>query len=249
VALSLAIAALIYLVVPDGGSRPAGEENWRRQVQVVARIYSDPVFWRVAPLVALTAGSHVAIHTLWAGPWLSDVARLGRDAVAANLALVAIGFLTGTLIMGAIADWLGRHGISLLHVMLGYIVAFMTVQLAIVLQWTSAASLLWLAFGMVGQSGILAYPWLSRYFGVGVAGRANTALNFITFSTAFVIQFVIGAIIDMWPATQAGGYAPQAYQVAFGLVLGLQAVALMWYLWKAPDQQATAAISEKGLAS
>jgi hypothetical protein len=133
--------------------------------------------------------------------------------------------------------------------MLGYIVAFMTVQLAIVLQWTSAASLLWLAFGMVGQSGILAYPWLSRYFGVGVAGRANTALNFITFSTAFVIQFVIGAIIDMWPATQAGGYAPQAYQVAFGLVLGLQAVALMWYLWKAPDQQATAAISEKGLAS
>jgi hypothetical protein len=64
-------------------------------------IYSDPVFWRVAPLVALTAGSHVAIQTLWAGPWLSDVAGMGRDAVAANLAAMAIGFLIGTLVMGA----------------------------------------------------------------------------------------------------------------------------------------------------
>jgi hypothetical protein len=72
--------------------------------------------------------------------------------------------------MGAVADWLGRRGIGLLHVMLGYIAAFLTVQLAIVLQWTSAASLLWLIFGMVGQSGILAYPWLSRYFGVGSPG-------------------------------------------------------------------------------
>jgi hypothetical protein len=107
--------------------------------------------------------------------------------------------------------------------MLGFIVAFMAVQLAIVLQWTSAASMLWLLFGMVGQSGILAYPWLSRYFGVGLAGRANTALNFLTFATAFLVQYLIGAIIDLWPTTPAGGYPPQAYQVAFGVFLGLQA--------------------------
>ena len=250
--LSLAVAALIYFAVPEQShahtGSPAGED-WRRQVEVVVRIYSDPVFWRVAPLVALTAGSQIAIQTLWAGPWLSDVAGLGRDAVAANLAAMALGFLVGTLVMGAMADWLGRRGIGLLHVMLGYNGAFMTVQLAIVLQWTSAATLLWVMFGMVGQSGILAYPWLSRYFGVGFAGRANTALNFIAFSTAFLVQYLIGAIIDLWMATPAGGYAPQAYQVALGLTLGLQVVALIWYLLKAPDQRATAAIAEKGLAS
>ena len=246
--LSFAVAGLIYFAVPERTSQPAGE-NWRRQAEVVARIYTDPVFWRVAPLVALTAGSHIAIQTLWAGPWLSDVAGFGRDAVAAHLGAMAIGFLIGTLVMGAIADWLGRRGIGLLHVMLGYIAAFMTIQIAIVLQWTSAATLLWLLFGMVGQSGILAYPWLSRYFGVGIAGRANTALNFVTFTTAFVVQYMIGAIIDLWPATPAGGYPPQAYQAGFGLFLGLQVVALIWYLMGAPDQRATAAISEKGLPS
>jgi MFS family permease len=162
---------------------------------------------------------------------------------------MAVGFLVGTLLMGAVADRLGRRGIGLLHVMLGYIAAFMAVELALVLQWTSAASLLWLMFGMVGQSGILAYPWLSRYFGVGFAGRANTALNFITFTTAFAVQYLIGAIIDLWPATPAGGYPPQAYQAAFALFLGLQLVALIWYLLRAPDQRETAATAEKGLPS
>jgi predicted MFS family arabinose efflux permease len=247
-AISFAVAALIYVVAPERGSRPASE-SWRQQAQVVVAIYTDPVFWRVAPLVALTAGSQIGIHTLWAGPWLRDVAGMGRDAVAANLGMVAAGFLVGTLVIGAVADWLGRRGIGLLHVMVGYIVAFMAVQLALVLQWTSAASILWLLFGMVGQSGILAYPWLSRYFGVGLAGRANTALNFVTFATAFVVQYVIGAIIDLWPTTPTGGYPAQAYQVAFGVFLGLQAAALIWYLWRAPDQRATASLAEKGRSS
>ena len=85
--------------------------------------------------------------------------------------------------------------------------------------------------------------------GVGLAGRANTALNFITFTTAFAVQYLIGAIIDLWPATPAGGYPPQAYQAAFALFLGLQLVALIWYLLRAPDQRETAAIAEKGLPS
>jgi len=243
-AMSLAVASLIYFAVPERPGR-AASEPWRRQIEVVIRIFSDPVFWRLAPLVALTAGSHIAIQTLWAGPWLSHVAGLGREAVAANLAAMAIGFLLGTLAMGAIADWLGRRGIGLLHVMLGYNVVFLTAQFAIMLQWTSAASLLWVIFGMVGPGGVLAFPWLSRYFGVGFAGRANTALNFILFLTAFLVQYMIGAIIDLWPATQAGAYPPQAYQASFGLFLGLQAVALVWYLLRPPHQEVTAAMAEK----
>jgi MFS family permease len=246
-AMSFAVAALIYFAVPERGDRggAAAHDGWRRQVEVVAHIFSDPVFWRVAPLVALTAGSHVAIQTLWAGPWFSDVAGLGRDAVAANLGAMAIAFLVGTLAMGFIADWLGRRGIGLLHVMLVFIGAFFVAQIGIVLQWTSASTLLWLIFGMVGQSGVLAYPWLSRYFGIGLAGRANTALNFILFAAAFIIQYMIGAIIDLWPTTQAGGYPPEAYQAGIGLFLGLQVVALVWYLLKPPHQRAVAHIAEK----
>jgi hypothetical protein len=115
------------------------------------------------------------------------------------------------------------------------------------LQSTSAASLVWVVFGMFGSGGVLSFPWLSRYFGVSFAGRASTALNFIIFSTAFLVQYMIGAIIDLWPTTPAGAYPPQAYQAGFGLFLGLQVLALVWYLLAPPRQGATAAIAEKGL--
>jgi hypothetical protein len=156
--------------------------------------------------------------------------------------MIAIGFLIGTLIQGGLADWLGRRGVGLLHVMLGYAAVYMVVELAIILEWTAAAGPLWFVFGMVGQSGVLSFPWLARYFGVALAGRASTALNFVIFSTAFLAQYGIGAIIDLWPTTAAGNYQPEAYQAAFGTFLGLQVLALVWYLVKAPDQRATATI-------
>jgi MFS family permease len=241
VALSLAVGLFILLAAPERPGRQAAE-SWAQQFRVVGAIYADPVFWRIAPLVALTAGVHIAIQTLWAGPWLRDVAGFSRDGVAAYLGIMAIGFLVGTLIIGAVADWLGRRGIGLLHIMLGYIAVFMAVELAIILEWTAAAGMLWLMFGMIGQSGILAYPWLSRYFGVSLAGRANTALNFVVFTTAFLAQYLIGTVIDLWPTTSQGNYQPEAYQAAFGAFLGLQVLALVWYLLKAPDQRATAMV-------
>jgi hypothetical protein len=38
-----------------------------RAVNQVARIAKDPVFWRVAPMVAIMSGAFIATQTLWAG--------------------------------------------------------------------------------------------------------------------------------------------------------------------------------------
>jgi predicted MFS family arabinose efflux permease len=239
VAMSLAVAAIIFFVVPERAERPKAQPLGQ-QIRAVGTIYSSPVFWRLAPLVALTAGVQIGVQTLWAGPWLRDVAGLDRAGVASYLAMMAVGFLVGTLTIGGIADWLGRKGVGLLTVMLGFIFVFMACEVAIIAEWTALTAPLWFVFGMIGQSAILAYPWLASYFGVALAGRANTAMNFITFSTAFLTQYVIGAIIDLWPKTEAGGYAKEAYQAAFGLFLALQCLALLWFFLKRPDERARA---------
>ena len=233
--LSLVAAALIFFLVPERDER-AARVSLIDQLRAFGRIYSTPVFWRLTPIVALTTGAQIAIQTLWAGPWLRDVTGFGREEVASHLAWIAVGFLIGTLTIGAAADWLGRRGVGLLSVMLGFMLVFMACELLLVIQWTPFAGALWLLFGMIGQSGILAYPWLSSYFGPGLAGRANTAINFITFSTAFATQYTIGAVIDLWPQTAAGGYDPEAYRYAFGLFLALQFLALAWFLLKRPDR-------------
>lgn len=234
--LSLAASMLIFLVVPE---RNAGvTAPLSKQIRAVGRIYSDPVFWRLAPFVASTAGVSIAIQTLWAGPWLRDVAGFDSADVAWHLAVIAVGFLIGTLLQGAVADWLGRRGVGLLTVMLGFGLVFMATELVLVLQASPVVAPVWMLFGMVGQAGILAYPWIAGYVGADLAGRANTAFNLLVFSTASLSQWVIGWIIDMWPGTPTGGYDPAAYKVAFGVCLVWQVICLCWFALKPPSASA-----------
>jgi hypothetical protein len=129
-----------------------------------------------------------------------------------------------------VADWFVRRGVDLLSVMLGFLALFLCSELAIVLQWTTFNLPMWVVFGMTGQVAVLAYPWLSSYFGAALSGRANTAMNLILFLTAFGAQYAIGAIIDLFPTTATGGYDPRGYQAGFGLFLVAQLLALIWFL-------------------
>ena len=227
--ITFAVAALIFVAVPEQGASAAGE-GLRGQIDGVIRIFRDRAFWRLAPLLATTAGAHIAIQTLWAGPWFRDVAGLDPIGVANYLMATALAFLVGILLSGAVADWFVRRGVDLLTVMLGFLALFFGAQLAIVLQWTSLNLLMWVVFGMTGQVAVLAYPWLSSFFGAALSGRANTAVNLVLFLTAFGAQYAIGAIIDLFPTTPGGGYDPMGYQVGFGVFFAAQLAALGWYL-------------------
>ncbi len=226
--ITLAVAALIFAIVPE---RPGAGDVGRlgQQVRQVGRIFRDRFFWRLAPLLALTGGTHIAIQTLWAGPWFRDVAGLEREAVALSLLVVAFAFLLGILLSGVVADLLGRLGVDLLDVMMGGLLAFLACQVAIVLQWVALGPVVWFVFGMTGQVAILAYPRLAQHFGTSHSARAHTAMNLLIFGCAFGAQYAIGAIIDLWPETPAGGYDSRGYQVGFGVFLGLQLLALVWY--------------------
>jgi predicted MFS family arabinose efflux permease len=228
-ALTAAVALLILLAVPEHGEARA-HEGLRTQIAAVSRILRDRIFWRLAPLLTATAGTHIAIQTLWAGPWLRDVAGLGRIGVANHLMAMAIGFLIGILLSGAVADWLVRRGVDLLTVMLGFLALFLLAEVAIVLEWTALTLPAWVLFGMTGQVAILAYPWLSAHYGAALSGRANTAMNLLIFAAAFGAQYAIGGVIDLFPQTADGGYSRLGYQVGFGACLIGQLLALAWYL-------------------
>lgn len=228
-AVTLAVAALIFFAVPER-TAPRAATTLRQEIAEVGRIYGDRVFLALVPLLALTAGTHLAIQTLWVGPWFRDVAGLDRIGVANSLFVMAAAFLAGVLGSGMIADWFVRRGISLLKVMMGFLALFLAAQVLIILEVRLLHLVTWSVFGMTGQAAILAYPWLSTYFGSALSGRANTAVNLLMFLAAFAIQYAIGAIIDRYPVAADGRYDPQAYRVAFGALLAVQLAALAWYL-------------------
>ena len=240
-AITFGVALIILTVVPERESARS-TETLVQQVRQLLGIYRDKAFLVLAPLLAATAGTHIAIQTLWAGPWFRDVAGLDRIGVANHLFVTGAAFLVGILSSGAIADWFVRRGANELSVMAGFLALFLLSQVGIVLEVTSWNLLFWIPFGMSGQVAVLAYPWLSARFGAALSGRANTAMNLLLFLAAFAIQYAIGAIIALYPTTAAGGYDPKSYQVAFGLCLALEVATFVlfianWRLFRAPPRE------------
>jgi predicted MFS family arabinose efflux permease len=225
-AATIIVAALIFFVVPERPRQQVG--GLRELLGGIVRVYRSGLFWRVVPLVMLTQSTYLSVQGLWAGPWLKDVAGLERAAVAHHLFFTAAAMVAGFLLIGNIAAKLSRHGISLRMVLAGTTLLFMLTQLLIILEQLTLALPLWMAFGFFGSSGILAFPILSQNFPSLLTGRVNTAANVLIFMCAFVAQWAIGAIINLWPASD--GFDPQGYQTAFACCLVLQVLSLLWYL-------------------
>lgn len=221
-------SAAIFLVVPDatGGAASSG---LGKQLQGLRRVYRDRLFWRLSPLATACAASSFAIQGLWAGPWLKDIAGFGRDQVAVYLFILTLSMTVGMVAVGLVADLLGRLGVRLTRIMGGGIILFMASQIAFILEVDRTGVWPWVLFGLTANMMTLAYPLLSRHFPLDHAGRANTGLNLLVFVGAFVTQYAIGEIIDLWPPTADGGYAPVAYRVAFGAVLATQVLAFIWF--------------------
>jgi len=219
------IAAVIYLVVPDTaaakGSKRSASANLRT-------IYMDSRFWKLAPLSAVCAGSAWAMQGLWAAPWLTDVEGADRPDLVRHLFVMALAVCAGSFLMGAVADRLGRRGIGPGAVLVSVATIFIATQLALILRLPLPSYLLWTIVAAAGSGHVLSYTILAEYFPKELAGRANAALNVLHFGAAFVLQYSIGLVLDQW--TRLDGHYPTiAYQVAFGLVIALQFVALVWF--------------------
>ena len=222
------VAVAIFVIVPERESH-GSVGNLRTQLRGLIRIYSDSYFWRIAPVTVLSQTAFLAVQGLWAGPWLKDVAGLSRAEVANHLFFTAAAMVTGFLLMGNVAYRLSRLGIRNVVVAGAGMLIFMVVQLCLTLQLTALTLPLWVLFGFFGTSGLLSFAVLSHYFPAELSGRVSTAVNVMVFVSAFIAQWGIGAIVNFWPT--ADGYEPRGYQAAFALVLALQGLTFVWFIW------------------
>ncbi|MGP1397631.1 MAG: MFS transporter [Inquilinaceae bacterium] len=229
-AATLAMGATIFMVVPEPAAR--GRPIPLKDLAIsLRRIYGDRLFWRLTPFLVAAQALSFSLQTLWAAPWLRDVAGLGPDEVALRLFVVALAMTVGFVGTGITAHALMRIGVPLLIITLGGVGGFGIALTLIVTQIVPVDALWpWAVFGLLSNVTVLAYPLLSAHFPIDYSGRANTALNLLTFSGAFVAQSAMGAIVEFWTPLSGGRYPAIAYQAAFGLFLGLMAAGLVWFL-------------------
>ena len=232
--LTLGVAVLIFFAVPDR-AQPRQEVTLGDQVRGIGRVFTSPLFWRIAPWTVMSQASFLSIQGLWSGPWLRDVGGLDRPAVATLLAAVSVAMIAGFVSLGTLAQRSGRP----LRVAEAGVLTFIGVQLLLVVGWAELAWPLWLLFGFFGTVGILPYAVLSQRFPPELAGRVNTGLNLLVFVCAFAGQWAMGAVIDLWPAVD-GRYALDGYRAAFGMMLALQVAATAWYFASGRDRAVAA---------
>lgn len=232
--LTLLCAAIIYWLVPE--QKRAEPETFSEVLASIRDIFRSRFFWAIAPMTMLSQSSFLAIQGLWAGPWLQDVAGLPADQGASLLFLIASAMVAGFLSLGTITSRLSHSGIPPLRIAVIGMLVFQLIQLVLLWQPTGFwMTPLWVLFGFFGTTGILVYAVLSQHFPRNLAGRVNTAINLLVFVTAFLLQSLVGYLINLWPTGEPGHYQPIAYQVSFGLLLGLQLVTLLWFFVRRPD--------------
>ena len=127
------VAAVVFVGAAhgngEGAHKPGG--SWLAQLRGLGPVFTNAMFWRIAPMVAFVTGGFIAVQSLWTARWLTDVRLLDRAAVADDLMAMAVAFSVGSLLTGFIADWAGRRGIGLKAVMIGAFVVLAAAELGL----------------------------------------------------------------------------------------------------------------------
>jgi MFS family permease len=228
-AMAICAGAAIFLFVPERPAASDGRqrETLRAQIAVIGTVFRSRDFWSIGLAAAFVQGVAIGLLGLWAGPWLRDVAGFARADMADRLLIAAAAFGVGGVACGTLSDRLARRGVPPTLTYFAGCVACTLAMLPIVLGWRGGATLCWALFVGFCAFGSLSYPLLASRFPTEITGRVVTALNLVTFSTAFATQFGVGAIINLWPVSD-GRYALEGYRVSFALFWVLQVAAVMW---------------------
>jgi predicted MFS family arabinose efflux permease len=226
VAATVLVSAVLWWWVPERTARHHGE-GFGQILSGLAGLLRDAAFLRIAICLGASQFAAVALQTLWIATWLRDVAGYTPAGVARGLFAVNVAMIVGYLAFGRAADALSRGGRSSLPLLLaGVAVSSLSLGLVIFLE----SLLLWLVFVAAGTSVVLSYSTLSRRYPKAMAGRVNTAINVFGFVGMFSGQWLIGVVLDRWPASGAG-YAAEAYAWALGMAWAVQLAGLAW-LWR-----------------
>jgi MFS family permease len=224
--VTAATALTIFLIVPDSPSHIANVT--RSSSGGLRTIFGDRRFWRLAPLSTMCISTAWAVQGLWAGPWLADVDGLPRASVVLHLFVMAATLSAAALLLGLGVDRLRSRGIPTQTILGCTALVFVAAESLLILDVHSISYASWAVVAGMGAATVLSYSILAQYFPKEMSGRANAALNVFHIGGAFVLQDVIGWIINRWP-THGGHYPAIAYKAALALMVVLQIIAIIWF--------------------
>lgn len=225
--LLMLATAVIALAVPH--DRSVGKPEAAPSVSY-REIFRHPYFVRLAPMAFFVYGGLLAVQSLWAGPWMTDVTGHTATEAAGGLFAINLSMLVTFFLWGVAMPHVTRRGWAVDRLIaLGVPLSLLLLVGAVTLGQQVGAA--WWAMWCVACTFIsLSQPAVAQAFPAAAAGRALSAFNLVIFLGVFCVQWGIGLTIDAlsglgWPRAIA-------YQTAFGLFAIASILSYAWFIWR-----------------
>jgi MFS family permease len=229
-AITVVIGVVVWLLVsddPPGVKTAPHNESLREGVAGIWEVIRTPSIGRVFMVQLTSYPSYLLVVGLWGGPYLTHVYGFDLKGRGDILFVAALTQVIGSFFWGPSDRIFGRYKVPVM-IGGGTCLACLTLLATI---GTLPIPLLLAVFALVGfstgmTSVVMAHgrSLVPRH----LLGRAITLLNIGTMGGGFLVQFVSGAIIDLFPS-ETGAYPLEAYRLVFGLQAALILAGLIAY--------------------
>jgi hypothetical protein len=143
---------------------------------------------------------------------------------ANTLLAYTVTMMVGALVVGAATSRAKARGYPPMLVTLACTAGQAAAQIGLVLQPGAPLVVggLWMLFAFCVAGATAGYITVGQMFPPEQTARVATAINTLTLGGAFVLQAVVGWVLDFWPRTASGGWDPQGYSTALAFSLLVQ---------------------------
>lgn len=226
--LTFCVAVIIHISVPK--AYEAKPTRYADLFAAVGTLYSSRTFWRLALYSVCAHAIYMAVLSLWMGPWLHDVAGLNESGMARVLLFGAVAMVAGSLTFGFVTDYLRRFGVQPIMICGTGMAIFIGFQVLMISGLPVSPYLIVMGFSFFGTSTTMNYAIVAQSVGPELAGRVSSSFNLVVFVLAFILQWLMGAVLNLWPTLSGVAHPAQAYQWSLGLMIALQLPGLLLWL-------------------
>ena len=206
------------------------DESLKDQIKQgsLADVWKNKFFISVIPMGLFNYGGLMAIQTLWAGPWMIRVAGYTPLESATGLFWINITMLISFFLWGYFLPKITNLGFSALKILkLGLPISFF-VMLIIILIGPKAGAFYITLFILSSIFLSVTQPAVGLSFPSYLAGKALTSFNLLIFLGTFIMQWLMGLVIDL---IKNFGYSEiLGFKSAFSVFLILSLVSYVFFL-------------------
>ena len=192
-------------------------------------VWKNKFFISLVPLAFLNYGGVQAIQTLWAGPWMLNVAGYSPLESATGLFWINITMLFAFMFWGYILPKLSSLGIDSIKIVkiglpISYIILF-----CIIIMGQKAGATMFTFYILSSIVLSLTQPALALSFPQNLAGKSLTSLNVFIHSGTFFVQWSIGLLIDL--SRKMGADTITSYKISFSIFLFLCILSYLFFIY------------------